>query len=224
MSAAVERWLHLVSHHACADPERLSAEERLAAAREGRVLEISRCPDGFGGGDLFFERIDEAAMHARAARESAGKFLWPIVVFRDHAISDDDLRALRPNPWEDTGELPAFAVLTQGLTAARAAVAERMRASTTQPSATTKQTPASGEPPEPKAPARASGPAPAGARGPKSELAALREQLAHYDRMMSATRAMGGPDASDVSDRYGEYAQKWADTLRRIEELEKKRG
>lgn len=214
VSRAEDLWHELITTHACVDPETLSVDERLVAAREGRVLEITRCPDGFGGGDLFFGRFDEAAMAKRIAAEGTKSFRWPIVVFRDYAITDDVIGQLRPNPWESFSELVGFEVLVHGLEAVREAVAEAMRP-VPKPKPKAKKARPAGR--KPKKPARPPTPP-----RPRSELQQLREQLARYDQMMSATKAMGAPDVTDVSDRYYEVARKRAETLRRIRELEGK--
>ena len=136
------------------------------------------------------------------------EFRWPVVVFRDYAISDDDLRRLGSNPWESFSELPAFDALPRGLKAVHAALEPKPKTAKKKPAkkkSKPRRTKKAAPPPK-----------------PMSELQQLRKMLAHYDQMMSATKAMGAPDVTDVSDRYHEYAEKWAETLRRIRELEGK--
>lgn len=103
-------WSRLVAAHGSpTSTDALSAAELDAAIAGDRVVVVGVTRDGFGGGSVYFhrldERVDRAALEAGSKRHSrwAWTELW---VFPDgYRVTDRELEKLNGNAWESTSEI-----------------------------------------------------------------------------------------------------------------------
>lgn len=198
--AAQARWRELICTHAAVDPLSLDDAGRRRAAREDRALGVTSWGDGFGGGSVVFARLDPATMDERFA-PAFDDTPYPVVIFAEHRVTDEDLEGLRGNAWERVSEVPGLRAAARGLDAVRAAFAPTPApARSAKTAATTHAPPVLG-----------------------GEVAVLRERLAFYRAQLRQARAfkqMSGAPYHELTDLHEHNLRMEAELLARLRALE----